>query len=331
MPLSRGAQSGGNPDPGDGGAGEGGGGGFVPVIEPIGFYEPWWLAPDGTDLQLNPPGSDLFSLKSVSGLGAVPLDQVTAPAADGGVTVESERVRERTIVWPLRIRGDTHLQFLERWRYVTDLFTQTKRLGPGRLLLIRPDGTSREIIARYRSGLEQEPEDGAWRQATPSITLLCPDGYWQGVEPVSKTWSQETGADFITPTYPAISSGQVLGEATLSNSGVADAWPTWTIRGPLSSLTATNVTRGETFVLTYTLTAGQVLTMSTRPIQVRGPGGVQAISALNLLAGGIPWRVDARSQTQIQFSASGAAAPTVPGGTDGTAITAQFHEKFETA
>ncbi len=326
MPLSRGTEVGGTPGTGDGDGGTG-----VPVVPTIGEYTPEWHAPDGTVLALNPPGSDFFSLKSVAGLGAVPLEQTTEPAADGGVTVENERPLERMIVWPLRIRGDTHLEFLERWRTVVDLFTQTRRLGPGRLRIIRPDGSAREIIAKYSKGLEQDPEDGAWTMATPPVSLLCPDGYWQAIDPVSRTWSQETQPDFLTPTFPTISSGAVIGAASLRNNGVADAWPTWTIRGPLTSLTATNVTRGETFILTYTLTAGQTLTMSTRPIEVRGPAGVQAIAALNLLAGGIPWRVDAKSVTDIQFTAAGAAAPTVPGGADGTQITASFYEKFETA
>lgn len=326
MPLSQGDQIGGTPGDGDD---SGSGGGYV--VEPVGEYVPEWLAPDGTVLQLNPPGLQFFTLKSVAGLGAVPLEQSLAPAADGGVTVENERTLERYIVWPLRIRGDTHMAFLERWRNAVELFTQTKRLGPGRLRITRPDGSAREIIARYNKGLEQDPEEGAWTMATPPVTLLCPEGYWRDTEPVTRTWTQETQPDFLTPTFPTIASGSVIGAAQLRNDGAADAWPSWTIRGPLTSLTATNVTRGETFVITYTLTAGQTLTMSTRPIEVRGPGGVQAISALNLLAGGIPWRVDAKSVTDISFTAAGAAAPSSPGATDGTAITATFYERYETA
>lgn len=326
MPLSRGVVSGETP-----GSGEETPGGGRYVVEPVGLYTPEWIAPDGTVLALNPPGQDFFSLKSVSGLGAVPLDIVTAPAADGGVTIENERPLERMIVWPLRIRGSTHMEFLARWRDAVELFTQTRRLGPGRLRLTRPDGTAREIIAKYSKGLEQDPEDGAWKQLTAPVSLLCPDGHWLNTVPVREQWGQESAADFLSPVFPTISSGQVIGEATLRNDGVADAWPSWTIRGPLTTLTATNLTRGETFVLTHTLTAGQTLTISTRPIEVRGPGGTQAINSLNLLAGGIPWRVDAKSVTQIEFNAAGAAAPTTPGGDDGTLITAEFYERFETA
>jgi hypothetical protein len=324
MPLPRGSQAGGGQTPGTP---------TTPgrvVIPEIGEYTPTWHAPDGTVLELNPAGSKFFSLKSVAGLGAVPLDIVTQPAADGGVTVELERPLSRTIVWPIRIRGDTHTEFVARWREVTDLFTQTKRLGPGRLRITRPDGSAREIIAHYSKGLEQDPEDGAWTQVTAPVSLLCPDGYWLNTEPVARQWAQETQPDFLDP-FPTISSGQVIGAASLRNNGVADAWPSWSIRGPMTSLTATNVTRGETFVLTYALAAGEVLTMGTRPIEVRGPGGVQAIGALNLLAGGIPWRVDAKSTTDIQFTAAGAEPPSTPGGTDGTSISATFYERFETA
>lgn len=328
MPLSRGTTI---AEPGDGGGGDSGGG-FVPSLPEVGEYEPWWVAPDGTVLPLNPPGADFFTLKSVAGLGATPVDVRTEAAADGGVTVESIRNKERTIAWPLRIRGDTHMEFLARWRDAVELFTQTKRLdAPGQLVIRRPDGTQRTAVCWYSGGLDQEPEEGAWKQVTPVVSLLVPDGYWQAVDPVTRTWSQETPPDFLSPTFPAVSSGAVIGAATLRNDGVQDSWPTWTIRGPMTSLTATNVTRGETFVLTYALAAGQTLTMTTRPIQVRGPGGVQAINALNLLAGGKPWRVGAKSVTDIQFTAAGSAPPTTPGGSDGTSITASFYEKFETS
>jgi len=302
-----------------------------PVIPPIGVYLPIWVAPDGTRLNLNPDSSKFFSLKSVSGLGAVPVDPITTPSADGGVIVEYVRPKERTVIWPLRMRGDTHLEFLDQWYKVVEAFTQCRRLNkPGQLILRRPNGQERMINAWYANGLEQDAEDGAWTEVTAPINLLCPSPFWLDTAQVTREWLQEAGVDYLNP-YPSFGSGQVIGAATILNDGVEPAWPTWTIRGPLTSLTALNQTRGETFTLTYTLARNETLTMTTRPIRVRGKTGEVATNALNLLAGGIPWRIDPKVTTNITFTAAGSAVESAAGAGDGTSVRMDYYTKRETS
>jgi hypothetical protein len=305
------------------------------VIPPVGVFTPeWWSpAPPGeepTRLALNPPGNSLFSLRSVAGLGAAPVDIVSTPAADGGVIVEFVRPKERTILWPIRLRADTHDAFVELWRATVERFTVTRQWGPGRLRLTRPDGTAREIPAVYSSGFEMDPEEGAWTQVTAVVNLLCPSPFWRATAPTGRVWEEEAQPDYLAP-YPTISSGQVIGSTEIRNDGHEDAWPFWTVRGPLTSLVAANTTRGESFTLTHTLTAGQTMTMSSRPIQVRGPAGERLTGALNLLAGGIPWRINARSVADIVFTANGSEPESAPGEHDGTSIGVSFHEQYETA
>lgn len=326
MPLVRGNTPGLPTLPDDGQPGR-----QPPIIPEIGVFSPSWIAPDGTRLALNPEGSGFMSLKSVSGLGAAPVDIVSTPSADGGTIVEFVRPKERSVIWPLRMRADTHLEFLALWRQTVELFTQCRRLNlPGTLRLRRPDGTERQIPAWYSSGFEQDPEDGAWTEVTSNVNLYCPSPFWVDSAPVTKEWLQEVAVDYLNP-YPSFGSGQVIGAATILNDGVTDAWPTWTIRGPMTSLVALNVTRNETFTITYTLLRNETLTMTTRPVQVRGKTGEQAVSALNLLAGGIPWRLNAASTTSITFTAAGAAAESVAGANDGTSIQMSFNPKRETA
>lgn len=326
MPVFRGNTPGLPPVPSSGG------GGRPPSVVPeIGEYTPIWVAPDGTRLNLNPQGNQFFSLKSVSGLGAVPVDPITTPSADGGVIVEFVRPKERTVLWPLRMRGDTHLDFLARWYNVVELFTQCRRLNkPGQLILRRPNGQERMIPAWYASGLEQDADDGAWTELTAVVNLLCPSPFWLDSAQVSREWLQEAGIDYLNP-YPSFGSGQVIGAATITNDGVEPAWPTWTVRGPLTSLTALNVTRNETFTITYTLARGETLTMTTRPIRVRGKTGEVAVNALNLLAGGVPWRIDPKVTTNITFTAAGSASESAPGAGDGTSVRVDYYTKRETA
>lgn len=301
-------------------------------IEPPGVYRALWYPPDGSDpLDLNPAGKEWWSLKANSGLGAVPVDLVTTDNPDGGVIVEFTRDRERTILWPVRMRSATHLGLLAVWRNVVDRITQTKILGPGRLRIERPDGTAREILCHYSSGLEGDPDNGTWLEVTAVINLLCPDPYWRDTRTIAVEFRDEPDPDFLAP-YPSVASGRTLGAVELYNMGHRAVWPTWTIRGPMTGLTASNDTRGESFTLTYPLADGEVATISSRPIQVRGPGGSNLVNNLGLLAGGgKPWRLDARKTSDVTFSMSGAQPDSVPGANDGTRIWLSYPIDYETA
>jgi hypothetical protein len=59
---------------------------------------------------------------------------------------------------------------------------------------------------------------------------------------------------------------------TIVNAGDVEAWPVWTITGPMTQLRAWNVTLGTRFALTYTLAELQTITITTDLPSVRGPG-----------------------------------------------------------
>lgn len=291
-----------------------------------GSYVPTWITPPDrlgrtVEIPLNPPGDEFFSLKAIGGLGVAPVDISTSANPDGGVTVDQVRPAQRQIDWPMRVRGATNLEFLALWRSMGQALAMTRRFGPGKLRLARQDGSAREIAAYYQSGWEGEPGDGAWLEDTCVVSLLCPDPFWRDVTPTVLERRTEAAVDYLSP-YPNLGTGQVLGVTTLNNPGQVDVWPEWSITGPMTSLTANNVTRGQSFTLTYTLTAGQVITMSSRPIQVRGPAGQNLTSALNLPAGK-PWRLDAEYASDVTFTLAGAGS--------GTAVSLRFHAGYETA
>jgi hypothetical protein len=327
VPLQRGDQLGGviiTPPGGDGG----------PVVRPVitdpGAYTPTWIAPNGTTLQLNPEttttGAERFTIRrGVAGLGHAPVDVVTTAALGGGVTVDFVRRNAQTILWPLRIRAATHMEFLTELRRCADLFVQTTDLGPGLFRIRRPDGSEREAVAWYAGGLEQEPDEGAWLTLTPVVKLLVPSGLWRTPTQTEFSATQETSADYLAP-YPSIGSGAVIGVSKLRNDGIADAFPEWEIRGPMTQLTATNTTRGQSFVLTYTLAAGQTIRLSSRPLTVTGPAGQNLKSSLNLLAGGKPWRLSRRMVNDVQFTVAGATAETTPGADNGTRIVLRYYQ-----
>ncbi len=189
------------------------------------------------------------------------------------------------------------------------------------LRVYRPDGTFREIDAFYEDGFGGEPGEN-WLSANPVLTLFCPEGSWRGHEHITEErgfgFSVSFGAPFLT-----LSSSQVIGTATIVNPGELVSWPDWTITGPCTAITATSTTLGQTWTITYTLTAGQQITVETggpRP-GVRGPGDINLSGSLNwptaYLWGLVP------GDNDIEFSVSGAAA--------GTKIRADFHPMYEGA
>lgn len=59
---------------------------------------------------------------------------------------------------------------------------------------------------------------------------------------------------------------------TITNTGDVEAWPVWTIVGPMTQLRAWNQTLGTRFALTYNLGEQQTITITTDQPTVRGPG-----------------------------------------------------------
>ncbi|WP_189041045.1 phage distal tail protein [Micromonospora sonchi] len=284
-----------------------------------GEYVPTWIGPAGDEWPLNPPGRELFTLNSVTGYGITPGEVVTRPRSWGGVTVTGVKIRQRTLTWPVRLRAQTHMEFLTKWRALAESFAATWHDGPGLFRLTRPDGSAREVLAYYQSGWDGEPGQGQ-TEDTPVLTLLCPDGFWRDSEPV--TWERRYGTnlDYLNP-FPSVSSGDVLGDTEMWNPGSVPVYPTWQITGPLTAITATNHTTGETFTLTYALAPGEFINITTRPGRVTGPAGQMLGGALTR-PGSTLWGLR-RGLNHLQFEASG--------GSEGTSVTLTFRPQYHTA
>ncbi|MFG1872157.1 phage distal tail protein [Micromonospora arborensis] len=264
-----------------------------------------------------------FTRPEVAGWGAAPVTLVTDPLARGGVTVRHQRAEPRRLTWPLHVYGDTHLEFWQRYRTLTRHFVATKYRGPGTLTVYRnEDGSARSIDCLYEDGFGGEANENV-RHANPTLTLLCPDGYWRGTEPqIIRREHSDGDVDYLDP-YPMVTSGQVLGESTVINDGDVETWPSWVITGPASQLVATNVTTGQSFTLAYGLAAGKQATITITPERalVRGPSGENIVGNLDWpgasLWGLLPGRND------VNFEVSGSAP--------GTSVDLSFHPRYETA
>lgn len=286
-----------------------------------------WTAPDGSvwDLSNTDPDFGWLTPNAIGGWGANPVEIVADPDARGGERVRHIRSLPRRLTWPLHIHGEqaglvTHMLFVQRWWALMEAFTMTTHWRkPGVLRVARPDGSAREVEAFYEAGFEGEPGEG-WVSANPVLTLYCPDGYWRDVTPVREPREYPASRPYLNP-YPTVSSDRVFGATTIVNPGQVDAWPVWTVTGPATQLVAANNTLGEQFTLTYTLAAGQQLTMATRTLRVRGPAGQNLVDALNWPWAQV-WPLRPRAN-DINYQVSGSEP--------GTSIVLEYYPRYEAA
>jgi hypothetical protein len=302
-----------------------------PVLLPgVGFATATFTGPDGTVWPLTDQTAGWFTLADgVSGLDMTPYELTKDAHPRGGSRLRSYQANERAIIWPIHVYGETHMQFMQRWRALARAFAATLHDAPGWLEIARPDGSRRRIQVVYESGFEGQGQQGTGIVSDSAVlTLYCQDPYW--VDPVEITAYREYGVpvDFLDP-FPMLSSGQVLGETTLTNPGDVESWPRWTITGPASLVTITNDDTGEEFVIDPDATdithgdllAGEQVTITTDPPRVRYQDGTNWTGALNW-PGAVLWSLR-RGLNSVSFQLDGASA--------GSRVDVAFAARYETA
>lgn len=308
--------------------------------EDYGTIRATWIDPYGVELELSNTAWDspVFTTDGPAGWGAPPVEIVTDPLPRGGDQVRFIRNEPRRIQWPLYIGDETsHEVFVGHYRSIVESITSTTEAGaPAWLRIYRPNGRYRQIACYYEQGLEGEAgENHRW--AKPVVTLFCPDGFWAGDRSVVASRSFVASGDtsgvltrnFFNPFFNLKSSKVSTGSpddpaVPINNPGSVAAWPVWKITGPMSKLTAANLTVGTRFALTYTLTEGQTITITTNRPSVRGPGDANLSRFVDWFnpAGTELWPLK-RGDNQIQFQVDGAG--------DGTNVQLSFTPRYQTA
>ncbi|MDX3183483.1 phage tail family protein [Streptomyces sp. ME02-7008A-1] len=192
---------------------------------------------------------------------AMATDQ--SPGIDG-YEVRQVRAEGKTITLPIAFwANDSRAAYKARRRAL--IRSLNPKRGQGTLTLTEPDGATRSIGVRYTDGMEgDESLDAAGaRWCITALVFAVPSPYWNGGE-VTTEWKNGTGGDFYPFLPLTVGDSQVLGSVTVDNDGDDDAFPIWIIKGPATSATLTNVTTGQTLVLTRTLTASDTVVIDTR-------------------------------------------------------------------
>jgi hypothetical protein len=296
---------------------------------PTGFATASYTAPDGTVWPLTDPRTGWFTVsEGVSGIDMTSYALTKDDYPRGGSRLRSYQAEERAVIWPLHVFGRDHMEFIGRWRALGEAFAASLHDGPGWLEIARPDGGRRRVRVVYQEGFEGQGKQGTGIISdTAILTLYAPDPYWVDPVPISERREHAgTGRDFFDP-YPAVSSGQVLGTTTLTNPGSVEAWPTWTITGPASGATMTNLDTGESFSVDPTavghglLLAGEQVTVTTDPPRVRYQDGSIWTGALNWPSA-VLWSLR-KGVNHVSFQVDGVG--------DGSAVEVSFNARYEMA
>lgn len=205
--------------------------------------------------------------------GAKGLDMPTyaftqdeSPGIDG-YAIRQVRAGGKEIALPVAFwADDSRAAYLQRRR--TLIRSLNPKRGLGTLTVAQADGTTRTIGACYSAGLEgDESLDSAGaRWCIVALTFACPSPFWLGAE-VTTEWRAAVAANFFPILPLAVGNSQVLGAVTVDNDGDDDAFPVWTVTGPATTISLTNVTTGEVLVLTHTISVGDTVVIDTRERQ----------------------------------------------------------------
>jgi len=249
-----------------------------------GFAAMTWTGQDGSEWDMM-GSSGIYLGMGVRGLTMPPVDRfVSTSPALAGSRWRGARTLERDVFWPLLMWSD---EGSEAWVQHDRAFWSTMRPDTTGVWTVRqPNGLARSLRCRYVDdsdhATEIDPTGSGWE--VYGIHLVAEQPYWEG-DPVTRTWTNDAFVPFFGGSAGAkapsffISSGSSLVSATVSNPGDVDAYPVYTVTGPVDSVSVGYA--GNTVSL-GAVPAGQQRIIDTRPdrLTVTDANGVDKWSEL---------------------------------------------------
>ncbi len=242
----------------------------VPVVEEPQVFRITWTSPLGRVTEFYSLGTSLADFVTMPGVTGFDMPVFTAytdtsPGFDGEIN-RGFRTEARDISIPILMYAWDRKTFKKMRQ---DLFTDLNpRSGaPGRLTVTEWDGSdSRSIECFYAGGLEGALDDSEQGMdfSKAIIEFRAPDPYWVGATISPRPLKAVDDSGWL-PLFPIrVTASQILGNTTITNLGQGDAFPTFVITGPATTINLRNNTTGEEITLNYNLAADDVITINTR-------------------------------------------------------------------
>jgi hypothetical protein len=225
-----------------------------------------WTGWDGSVWDLTAPDSGVVLVnEGVEGLHLPTFRAWTrqSPAVPGQ-TFAGAIAEPRDVVLPLLVFEDgTSQEWLDRDR----AFWRSMHPARYGTLTVSPAGTGTSRSLRLRlvpedHAFSMDPVFACW--AAYVVRLVADRPFWEG-QPVRAAWTSPTSQEFYETTGPHlvnINSGHVAADAEVTNAGDEDAWPVWTVIGPV---TAAHMGVGDLVLDAPAVEAGKALVIDTDP------------------------------------------------------------------
>ncbi len=229
-----------------------------------------------------------------------------SPQSPGSI-VRSVRHTSRTLILPIVVQGTDPTDLRTKLRDLNVAMDPMR--GAGRIKNAGPDGTTRVVECWLQDGLAADENMNStsartWQRL--SLQFFCEEPYWLDDSPTSETIEYQTTTATFFPFFPLrLSSSSVFGSTTINNTGDVDTYPRWTITGPGSSFYIKNLTTDKTIEIDLTLSAGETLTIDTKPgvSTVRLNDGTNQFGSLSALSSLWPL-VPGSNSVQLEMSSA---------------------------
>lgn len=236
-----------------------------------------------------------------------------------GVVEQWIQIAANDIRFPLDIFGVDQIAIDAARRVLSEAMRPTR--GVGILQHTSNDGTVRQLNCRETARFRDVTVRSAGYTQFGMI-FSAADPFWYDANWTALTFTPGGAVLFFqTPFFPIHLSVSGLSSAfSINNTGQAEAWPIWTITGPASNIVLTNATTGEVLTLNISLSAGQVLTVDTRP------------NLVNVIRedGSNQWAaVQDTSQIWAFIVGSNSVSVTMSGTTSASQVQVQYKQRYE--
>jgi hypothetical protein len=227
-----------------------------------------YIDPDGNTWNLSDRSmSNGYVCSAIAGIEGFPFMMQTIPFLDGTALANIYIPQPGTIglaVLVSRPASDVQNDYYTTLDALVRAFiTRRNEIPmPGKLIIQRPDGTSRQISTYTTSGLDT-PEVGLNDMSLYSFSLSTPDPYWSDLNPNQFIFALAQSGIGILPLLPIAFDGvTIVGTNIVNNQGTSLSFPTWIITGP-GTPKMTNNTTGLSWSLSAPVPAGHQVQVTT--------------------------------------------------------------------
>lgn len=199
------------------------------------------------------------ALSGIEGFGMPDQSNNWSESIGDGAVYRGSRVLPREVTIPL-VAEHNNRAGLDKLLSDLAVVLSPKRTGTPRLKYRAPDGDIWYLDVIRESGGDYVRVKGSNQRTylKSSIVLKAGRPFWIRESPETLTLRQDDSGEGLMPNLAELqlSASQVFGSITPENVGDVEAWPQWTLAGPLTSATLTGP-QGQVLQWTGTMIAGE--------------------------------------------------------------------------